>query len=65
MAQTGQTAVQQATANLGLEDSIYNSIMQATIAQDEQLGSSIARFAAAVGGGTALKNATGGASATG
>ena len=54
-AQTGASAVSSATQNLGLEDQIYQSIMQATIGQDQQLGNAISKFASAAGTGVALK----------
>ncbi len=59
MAQTGTQAISSATANLGLEEQIYNTLLNATIQQDQALGNSISRFASAVGLGTALKGGVG------
>ena len=54
MAQTGASAVSSATQNLGLEDSIYQSIMSATIGQDQALGNAISKFATAAGTGAGI-----------
>ncbi len=60
MAQTGQAAISSATANLGLESNIYDTLLNATIQQDQQLGNAISRFATAVGTGSAIKGGQGG-----
>ena len=54
MAQTGASAVSSATQNLGLEDQIYQSIMSATISQDQALGNAISKFATAAGTGAGI-----------
>jgi hypothetical protein len=55
MAQTGTQAVSNATQALQLEAQVYNTIMNAQIQQDQQLGNAISGFANAAALGTALQ----------
>lgn len=57
MAQTGAQAVSSATSALGLESQIYDTLLNATIQQDAQLGNAISNFASSVGLGTAIGQA--------
>jgi hypothetical protein len=63
MATTGANAISAAANLFGAENTIYSALMQAQVAQDEQLGNAISNFASAVGGGTALGSAIGAAKA--
>lgn len=58
MAQTGIQAGNQATADLGLEGTIYNDLTQAQISQDTALQNAIASFTGAIGGGVGRGLAT-------
>lgn len=51
MAQTGEAAIGQASSALGLQDQVYNQLMQAQISQDNNLQTAIARFAGAAAAG--------------
>jgi hypothetical protein len=58
MAQTGIQAGNQATADLGLEGTIYNDLTTAQISQDTALQNAIASFTGAIGGGVGRGLAT-------
>src|SRR5215472_2327649 len=51
----GNTALATAQSALGLEESIYSTLLQTQLAQDQQLGNAISGFANALALGTAIK----------
>ena len=55
MAALGQGAVSQASNAMGLQDQIYNQLMQTQVSQDNNLQNAIARFAGAAAGASTGK----------
>jgi hypothetical protein len=54
MAQTGQSAITSAASALGAEASVYNTIMNAVLQQDQNLANAVSGFANAAAFGTAV-----------
>jgi hypothetical protein len=54
MAQTGQGAISSAAQALGAEASVYNTIMNAVLQQDQNLANAVSGFANAAAFGTAI-----------
>jgi hypothetical protein len=57
MAQTGVNALSSATQALNLEANVYNGIMNAVLAQDQNLANAISNFASSAALGTAIGQA--------
>jgi hypothetical protein len=57
MAQTGVNAISSATQALQLESNVYNGIMNAVLAQDQNLANAVSNFASSAALGTAIGQA--------